>query len=93
VAFSPTDDKIVLTGGLDDTGWLWNRNTGESLKVRLYPHEGQVRALAYSPDGKTILTGSQDKKARLWLQRRVSVSEIPSNITGRVSRRPEADRR
>ncbi len=27
---------------------------------------GQVLSVAFSPDGKTILTGSQDKTARLW---------------------------
>jgi WD40 repeat protein len=29
-------------------------------------HQGQVNAVAFSPDGKTILTGSVDGKARLW---------------------------
>jgi WD40 repeat protein/serine/threonine protein kinase len=32
----------------------------------LLPHEGGVYAVAFSPDGQTILTGSEDKKARLW---------------------------
>ena len=29
-------------------------------------HQGAVRAVAFSPDGKTVLTGSQDRTARLW---------------------------
>ena len=29
-------------------------------------HQGQVNAVAFSPDGKTVLTGSSDKTARLW---------------------------
>ena len=29
-------------------------------------HQGAVRAVAFSPDGKTVLTGSCDKTARLW---------------------------
>jgi WD40 repeat protein len=29
-------------------------------------HESEVRDLAFSPDGKTILTGSLGKEARLW---------------------------
>jgi tetratricopeptide (TPR) repeat protein len=29
-------------------------------------HQNRVRTVAYSPDGKTVLTGSWDKTARLW---------------------------
>ena len=29
-------------------------------------HQGWVRAVVFSPDGKTVLTGSLDKTARLW---------------------------
>jgi WD40 repeat protein len=31
--------------------------------------------VAFSPDGKTVLTGSLDKTARLW-----DVSEMPNNL-------------
>ena len=30
------------------------------------PHQGDVRSVALSPNGKTIVTGSRDNKARLW---------------------------
>ena len=29
-------------------------------------HRTLVSAVAFSPDGKTVLTGSSDKTARLW---------------------------
>jgi WD40 repeat protein/serine/threonine protein kinase len=51
----------------------------ESVRVQLHgwsryvhplravlPHEDEVSALAFSPDGTTILTGSKDGTARLW---------------------------
>jgi WD40 repeat protein/tetratricopeptide (TPR) repeat protein len=32
----------------------------------IFSHEGEVRTVAFSPDGQTVLTGSSDKTARLW---------------------------
>ena len=33
---------------------------------QLFTHQGPVEAVAFSPDGKTVVTGSIDKTARLW---------------------------
>jgi WD40 repeat protein/tetratricopeptide (TPR) repeat protein len=78
VAFSP-DGKAILTGsGGAKTinnkyeGWgevrLWSATTGQPLGPAL-PHQGLVKAVAFSPDGKTVLTAtaSPDDTARLWL--------------------------
>src|SRR5262249_18495367 len=32
----------------------------------LQGHTGEINSVAYSPDGTTVLTGSQDNTARLW---------------------------
>jgi WD40 repeat protein len=37
-------------------------------------HRGPVGALAFSPDGRAVLTGSDDHTARLW-----DVSELPDD--------------
>jgi WD40 repeat protein len=73
VAFSP-DGKIILTvcsaislrmpGSEDNTACLWDLS-GNMLQV-FKGHEGGIRSVAFSPDGKSILTGSWDKTARQW---------------------------
>ncbi|HPO09017.1 MAG TPA: WD40 repeat domain-containing protein, partial [bacterium] len=63
VAYSP-DGKIVATCGGPGT-FLWDADTGEFL--RSFPgHGGTVYSVAFSPDGSKLLTGSNDRTAKLW---------------------------
>jgi eukaryotic-like serine/threonine-protein kinase len=60
---APTDDDDLdrlIRGNLAAWGRQVNR-----LKAIL-PHESKVRAVAFSPDGKTIVTGCADGSAKLW---------------------------
>jgi WD40 repeat protein len=63
-AFFSPDGKIILTAASDKYVKLWNvqSNTLQILNGHKYP----VRSVAFSSDGKTILTGSID--VRLWDQ-------------------------
>jgi WD40 repeat protein len=77
--FSP-DGKYVLTGSVDETARLWDlQNKKELVVLKKYRDIGDkdggnkdgedndwVYSVAFSPDGKYILTGSRDKTARLW---------------------------
>jgi WD40 repeat protein/tRNA A-37 threonylcarbamoyl transferase component Bud32 len=74
VAFSP-DGKAVLTGGGGfinnnvSKPWgearLWSAATGQPLGPPLR-HQGMVLAVAITPDGQALLTGSSDKTVRRW---------------------------
>jgi hypothetical protein len=49
---------------LDGAWRKWSSLWGE--RRFLTGHEGYIAAVAFSPDGKRVLTGSWDKTARLW---------------------------
>lgn len=67
VALSP-DGKTALTEGItqrDETAQLWKTSDGTPIGQPMR-HRDQVWGAAFSPDGKTVVTGSWDKTARLW---------------------------
>jgi WD40 repeat protein len=61
VAYSP-DGKTIFTKD-EKTSRLWDAATRKPIGA---PLQDVARAGAFSPDGKTLLTGSQDQTARLW---------------------------
>jgi RNA polymerase sigma factor (sigma-70 family) len=70
LAFSA--DGKTLAMGLGPKGWdqpgdlvLWDASTFKEVRT-LKGHTKWVTAAAFSPDGKTLFTGSYDAKPRLW---------------------------
>jgi WD40 repeat protein/tRNA A-37 threonylcarbamoyl transferase component Bud32 len=58
------DSKTVLVS-LSTHTQVWDAASRKSVG-RSIRHNGTVRAIAFSPDGKTYLTGGSDRTARLW---------------------------
>jgi WD40 repeat protein len=49
-----------VSGSDDNTIRLWDAETGELLQPPLEGHEDSVASVAFSPDGKCIMSGSGD---------------------------------
>ncbi len=78
--FSP-DGKLIATGGYDKMVMVWNPDEVEPIDIdnrlhhrpdmkleyiRLAGHDGPVRSVGFSPNGKLVLSGSEDNSIRLW---------------------------
>ncbi|MBI1918524.1 MAG: WD40 repeat domain-containing protein, partial [Planctomycetes bacterium] len=63
VAFGAEGKRLAAAA--DRTVKVWDAETGKEL-LSLEGHEGELRALAFSVDGKLLATGGDDEAARLW---------------------------
>ncbi|HYV38066.1 MAG TPA: WD40 repeat domain-containing protein, partial [Gemmataceae bacterium] len=66
IALSPDCGTLAVAGSGDNIT-LWDVNTGQSKGQLVAKGSGTVYAVAFSPDGKKLLTGqSNNKEAWLW---------------------------
>ena len=64
-AFSPDNQTLAYNENEHGAILLWDI-ASRSMIGRLTGHQGVVTALAFSRDGQTLASGSDDKTARLW---------------------------
>ncbi|KAK5993226.1 Periodic tryptophan-like protein [Cladobotryum mycophilum] len=58
--------EVVAAGSLDSFDiHIWSVQTGQLLD-QLSGHEGPVSALAFTPNGNSLVSGSWDRTARIW---------------------------
>ena len=65
VAYSPDGKILASSGSSDGTIQLWDVARGNHIRT-LKRHADTVRALAFSPDGKILVSGSSDDTLRKW---------------------------
>ncbi|CAJ2508111.1 Uu.00g092970.m01.CDS01 [Anthostomella pinea] len=85
--------EVVAAGSLDSFDiHIWSVQTGQLLD-QLAGHEGPVSALAFTPDGGLLVSGSWDYTARMWsIFGRTQTSEplqLQANVLG-IAVRPDS---
>src|SRR4051794_2298814 len=62
---APPNGAVIASGGINGSILLWNTIKGKLIRS-FVGHRAFVGALAFTPNGKELLSGSSDRTARLW---------------------------
>ena len=81
LAYSPDGTKLIVARGLHV--WIYDVQSGAEVAL-LTGHTENVMSVAFSPDGFTVGSGSEDGTARLWNSRTGQSLQILSGHTGDV---------
>ena len=66
VKFLPNNGKQLVSCGWDHTVRFWDLDSASASGPIIQGHSNMVTSVAFSPDGKSIVSGSGDSEVRLW---------------------------
>jgi len=84
------DGSLVMTGGLDAFGRIWDLRTGRCIMF-LEGHLKSILSVNFSPNGYHMATGSEDNSVKVWdLRRTECIYTIPAhtNLVSKVKFQP-----
>jgi eukaryotic-like serine/threonine-protein kinase len=66
LAFSPDEDgRWIASAGEDSAVKIWDSHTGRLVRT-FRGHTGLVSSLAFTPDGRRLVSGSRDNTVKVW---------------------------
>ena len=80
VAFSP-NGRFIAAGGADNRIRVWRFVSTKSPKINplvyaRFAHEGPIARLAYTPDGKSLISISEDRTMKVWETRTYTETQL-----------------
>ncbi len=79
IAIDRTGKRVAIAGSAPPV--IVVKDLGAKRTLVLKGHRGPVYAVAFSPDGKQVLSGSEDQTARIW---RASDGRLERTLSGHV---------
>jgi pre-mRNA-processing factor 19 len=78
VAIDPKKTGLVLTGGVDKNGKLFNTKT-QQIEATLSGHNKKISSALFHPSAELVLTSSYDKTVKIWAPSKVSSAKVTYN--------------